>query len=105
MLFLYKKLDVKSISMHLVNPDVWFAVADQLIAANGKAFMAGLNRNIPTGPRGYVSHTLVHDIPFEIQIGARHVQCLVSGNIDVRPSEYAAMNCTIGRHVYATHTL
>lgn len=71
MLFLYKKLDVKAFSLHLVNPECWFAVADELIAGGGRNVIPLLNAKVEPGSRGYVCHTLVNGIPFEIQISMR----------------------------------
>jgi hypothetical protein len=71
MLFLYKKLEVKSLSLHLVNPECWSAVADALIA-NGKLSMSALSSKIPAAvARGYLFHTIVSNTPFEIQVSMR----------------------------------
>ena len=71
MLFTYKTFDVKAISMHLVNPEVYFQVVDEIIAFNGKDTVPIMNTKIPHGTRGYACYTLVRGIPFEIQIASR----------------------------------
>ena len=71
MLFLYKKFEIKNLSIYLVNPDLWFSVADELIANTSKNIMQTLNSKLKPGIRGYVYHTLVKEIPFEIIISMR----------------------------------
>ena len=57
--------------MHLVNPEVYFQVVDEIIAFNGRDCIPILNDKIPHGTRGYACYTLVRGIPFEIQIASR----------------------------------
>lgn len=72
MLFVYKKLDTKRVALHLINPEIWFAVADELISgAKGKDIFSTLESRHSGGSRGYVCHTLVPGIPFEIQFCMR----------------------------------
>lgn len=71
MLFVYKKLDVKSITIHLINPHNWIALSDMLIA-NGKSSLSSISSRLtPGGGRDYVSHTIVRSTPLEVQICMR----------------------------------
>ena len=53
MLFTYKTFDVKAISMHLVNPEVYFQVVDEIIAFNAMKRKASnfLRRKMTQGYR------------------------------------------------------
>jgi hypothetical protein len=71
MLFVYKKLDVKSVSFHLINPHNWTEFSDMLVASGKSSLLSISNRLSSGGGRDYVFYTIVHSIPCEIQICTR----------------------------------
>ena len=74
-LFIYKKFLCKKLSVYLVNPDVWFNIADEL--TNGKEhknFFQKLNVSKLPMTRGYIYYNLIKNLIFEINISLRKRQ-------------------------------
>ena len=71
LLFMYKRLVVQRASIYIINPEVWFQVADELITGLSSGGILGLNRTLDKGSRGYVSCRIVHDVPVQMELCLR----------------------------------
>lgn len=72
MLFVYKKFVCKKVSAYLVNPEVWFQVADVLTNdSDHKNIFLRLNKKFPSGTRGYVTTSIVRNLSLGVNIAMR----------------------------------
>ena len=71
LLFMYKRLVVERASIYIINPEVWFLVADELITGLSSGGILGLNDSLDNGRRGYVSCRIVHDVPIQMELCLR----------------------------------
>ena len=69
LLFLNKKLEIEKASMHLVNPESWDIVANELIREMSAVNIPGLNLN--GGTRGFVSLKIFSDVPMQMTMCMR----------------------------------
>ena len=71
LLFMYKRLVVQRASIYIINPEVWFQVAYELITGLSSGGILGLNNTFDKGRRGYVSCRIIHDVPIQMELCLR----------------------------------
>lgn len=64
-LFLYKKFNVKRFNCWLINPELWFSVADELIAGNGMEGVSNNGHKNSTHTRGYCFYKMIDNLPLQ----------------------------------------
>ena len=69
MLFAYKKFEVEKACVHLINPELWFSIADKLLREMSAANIHKLK--LDGKGRGFVSLQIVSDIPLKINMCMR----------------------------------
>ena len=69
LLFLYKKLEVEKASFHLINPELWVTVAEELLKDVSVAHLSGLN--LKSGSRGFVTLKIFSNVPLQVMMSMR----------------------------------
>ena len=69
LLFLYKKLEVEKASFHLINPELWVVVAEELVKDVCVANLSGLN--LKSGMRGFVKLKIFNNTPLQVTMSMR----------------------------------
>jgi len=71
-LFLYKTFNVKRFNCWLINPELWFSVADELIAGNGMESVSNNSHSkFPHGTRGYCFYKMIDNLPLQYLVCMR----------------------------------
>jgi N-terminal region of Chorein or VPS13 len=69
LLFLYKKLEVEKASFHLINPELWVTIAEELLKDVSVAHLSGLD--LKSGTRGFVKLKIFNNIPLQVMMSMR----------------------------------
>ena len=74
-LFIYKRCDITKASAHLINPDLWFQIADELIVGGGmrkaleryeQCARTGRPATTSASQRDYTVHKLIESLPMSV---------------------------------------